>query len=84
MNKNFYFRIENLVYLNDQLNNNVHKNNTIEIEWTSGYKTSDFNLHILPVRIQKRCQFLDILELEYLSRGTKKGLIMDCIKNGWF
>ena len=51
----------------------ARQNNTIEFEWSSGYKDSDFNLHYLPSRVQERCNNLEILELEYLFRGTKQG-----------
>lgn len=51
----------------------ANKNNTFEFEWSSSYKKSDFNLHNLPSRVFQRCMTLDILELEYLFRGTRLG-----------
>ena len=68
-----------LEFFNDNSNNVVRQNNTIELEWSSSYKDSDFNLKQLPTRIQKRCQDLEILELEYLSRGIKKGMKFHCL-----
>jgi len=62
---------EDLIYINSE--NDAHRNNTIEFEWSSGYKDSDFNLHHLPSRVQQRCMNLNILELQYLFRGTKQG-----------
>lgn len=63
----------------------ARQNNTIEFEWSSGYKDSDFNLHYLPSRVQERCTNLEILELEYLFRGTKKGRIgISSLENNHF
>merc|ERR1712064_16700 len=60
-------------FITENAENDSRKNNTIEFEWSSGYKRSDFNLHNLPSRVQEKCADLDILELEYLFRGTKQG-----------
>ena len=59
--------------MSSKITNEANKNNTIEFEWSSGYKDSDFNLHYLPTRIAERCRNMDIKELEYLFRGTKQG-----------
>ena len=60
--------------MSERITNEANKDNTIEFEWSSGYKDSDFNLHYLPNRIAERCENKEIKELEYLFRGTKQGL----------
>lgn len=69
-----------LEFITDNPENNSRMNNTIEFEWSSSYKNSDYNLHSLPPRVQKKCTNLEILELEYLFRGTKQGKLKPFIK----
>ena len=67
--------IEDREIMNEKSLHDVFKNNTIEIEWSSSYKDSFFNIDNLPQRVRKKCYDLKILELEYLVRGTKIGNI---------
>ena len=56
-------------------NNVARQNNTIEIQVSSSYKTSEFDITKLPDRVFNLCENLELLELNYvipyqLSEGS--------------
>ena len=50
----------------DEGTNIANKTNTIEVEISSSYKNSEFDVSELPNRVYELCKNLQLLELEYL------------------